>query len=121
MIYIATPYSHPRLHIRIRRYREAMAVCSILARESIPCYSPIVHWHPVELEHDLPAGHEFWKFNDCHMMDLCTAGLFVNFEGWNTSTGMAHELEYLRRQKKPIYQLDADEIAVWASTYKGHS
>lgn len=111
MIYVATPYSHPELYTRVERYRSALAVVAELAKHRLNCYSPIVHWHHVNLEHKLDFGHhELWKWSDIPMMDLSVCGLFVKIQGWQTSKGMKHEETYMREKRKPVFWVYPDEL-----------
>lgn len=115
MIYLATPYTHPDLNVRIARYQRAVEACAILARHKLVVYSPIVHWHPVEISHPgFEMDHEFWKFNDHAMMDLASEGVFLQLDGWATSKGMAHEVEYLRSQNKPAISIPLEFLGEYA-------
>ena len=114
MMYVASPYTHRSSVVRQARYEKMLPILAELARKRIPCYSPIVHWHPVEVHCDLNlADHELWKWSDIDMMELCTDGLFIKLEGWDQSRGMAHEEAFLRNANKPVVWIYPEELQDW--------
>ena len=120
MIYVASPYSHPELYVRIERYKAMLPIMAQLAKAHIPCYSPIVHWHNVEVTQDLSLEkHELWKWSDIPMMDACRFGLFVKLDGWQKSRGMGHECDYMRSRGKIDHWIDPhpSEIQRWIDFY----
>jgi hypothetical protein len=50
MIYVISPYSHPDLAVRQRRFDAACRAAAALARDGHLVISPIVHGHPL-VEH----------------------------------------------------------------------
>jgi hypothetical protein len=108
MIYLATPYSHPKSSVRNTRYMMAMKLVHFLCKtsESEMVYSPIVHWHPIARRYDLPKEHNFWSNLDEQMIDKADKVYFVIMTGWETSEGMKQEYHYALVQGKQIYRVE---------------
>lgn len=101
-IYLASPYSHPLQSVKLARFEAVMAACAALVRETVPIYSPILHWHPVTVVHALPDNDAYWQFhNDC-MMEACSEMWVLAIAGLNTSVGVRREIEFVDRLQKPI-------------------
>lgn len=102
LIYLGSPYSSPDIAIQRERYQIALYAASVLAKAGVPCYCPIVSWHEVSVRFDLPGNFGFWLEQDKAMMDVCTAGWFIDIPGFAQSKGIMYEMQYLRSIKKPV-------------------
>lgn len=101
-IYLASPYSHPEMSVRVERFMAAQALCVYSAKLNISIFSPIVHWHHIAAMHDLPFTAEFWKFQNDPMIYACEGLCVLNIEDWQKSVGVSVELELANKLNKPI-------------------
>lgn len=115
MIYLATPYSHPKESVRNTRYLLAIRLVHLLMTDMNQLdqsfqdevvYSPIVHWHPIARRYKLPEGHEFWRSIDEQMIDLAHSVMFAMVKGWEASKGMKREYHYALVKGKNITRLE---------------
>lgn len=95
MIYVASPYTHPDPEVMLDRYYKVM---NFIAQHQDDydqmLYSPIVHYHDMAVQHDLPTNWEWWWDKNKQMLDHCTTILELRIPGWETSKGMKAELKY---------------------------
>jgi len=94
MIYIASPYSHPKPEIREARYLDVMAYTAHLFRQKIWCHSPIVHCHELAKIHILPTDAAFWFEYNEHVMKRCDELWILQLPGWNESKGVKMEMDF---------------------------
>lgn len=101
-IYIASPYTHELEAIRRWRYRAVQHYCTVLFRRGLPCFSPIVHWHPTAIDFDLP--HDYKAFWDLNFPFLLKAKMLYVLElpDWEQSYGVAKEIEYANHHRIPV-------------------
>lgn len=107
MIYIASPYSHPLFLKREERYKQTMAFCARLINEGKVVFSPIVHNHQIAFFHDLPTVALFWQTANEAMIRLSSTVLVLKLDGWETSIGVAHEIDFATGIGKPVVYSNA--------------
>lgn len=100
-IYLASPYSaNPeQLHEQTLR-----ATALFIARGHI-IYSPIVHCHPVHLVENMPKTFEFWKRHNLGILSKATKLWVLMLPGYDTSVGVAAEIEHARQCQIPILHM----------------
>lgn len=112
LYYLATPYTKYKdgLHAA---FTAAARINGSLRTIGIQAYSPIVHDHSIALISGMdPLDHAIWlPFNNT-MMKVCTALIVGRLAGWDTSKGVAHEIETFRAAGKPIFDLDPDSLTM---------
>ncbi|EKS35133.1 hypothetical protein HMPREF9696_02405 [Afipia clevelandensis ATCC 49720] len=67
--------------------------------------------HPIDLvltKGKGTLGSEYWLAFDKVFMDRCDELAVLQIDGWNESNGVLREIEYFRKQNKPIWLLDSD-------------
>ena len=96
MIYIASPYTHKNKKVMQQRYEEVVALCAYLAKEGHSVYSPIAHWHPIALLHDLPRDKAWWKVVDEDMIVIAKQLWVLMLDGWRASKGIAREILFAK-------------------------
>ena len=106
MIYLAQPYSYPDQRLKELRFELAMKVCAKLISEGQHVYSPIVHWHNVALDNDLPTDHTFWMKHNHYMISKSNRVYVFKLDGWENSHGLFHEINYAEKCGKPIFSVD---------------
>lgn len=97
MIYVASPYSHPSEAVRERRFRSTCAFCAEHAREGLFIYSPIVHWHYIALNWDLPTDWGFWRRQCFEMLEKADELWILCLPGWFDSKGVTAETNYWQK------------------------
>jgi len=102
MIYLASPYTDPDPKIMQLRYDLVCEACAGLARKKKVVYSPIMHWHPVAVAHDLPRDHLFWGIQNYGMISCCFVFYILTLDGWKVSAGIKSDTEYAEKLGKNI-------------------
>jgi hypothetical protein len=96
--YLASPYSHPDSAIRHQRYEAAAKACAWLVQSEYfklrnhAVYSPIVNWHHIALNHELPKDYKFWIAQNETMLHAASGLIILCIDGWDKSHGINHEL-----------------------------
>jgi len=105
LIYLAGPYSHKKENVRQERLSKHAQVLAYFAHhaKSLHLYSPIVHWHGVASEHELPKDFNFWMEHDFFMIRLSSAVWVITSDGWKTSFGLEQEMAFAQDIKKEIF------------------
>lgn len=113
MIYIASPYSHKDPVVMERRFQEAARYAAELRRENQQFFCPITMCHPL-VPHGVPTdAASWWEFNRRYL-DLSTELHALCLRGWEKSSGMQQEIEYMKGQGKPVQYVQP------VSTYLAH-
>lgn len=103
-VYLASPYTHKDEKIMKQRYEDMLFVVNICLQMDLPCYSPIVHWHPASLRHRTNLGRpaEFHHFlvQDLSLVAACYELWAIALDGWEKSKGVAEELDFARDMGK---------------------
>src|SRR5262245_27488339 len=106
LIYLATPYSKYPAGIE-QAFVDAAALTGRLLVEGLRVYSPIAHTHPIAVWGQLdPYDHSIWLPFDEAIMTAASALLVAEMDGWRESKGIAHEIDFFERRKKPIFYLN---------------
>jgi hypothetical protein len=109
-VYLASPYSHDDPAVRLERYEAVKQAMTRIALLNIPVYSPIVHWHIVAVDNNLPVDAVFWQKQNESMM-LASGGIWVLcIDGWRQSRGVAAEIAFAERYRLPVYSVIPDSI-----------
>lgn len=104
--YLATPYSKYKHGIE-RAFVDAAKLAARLLKKGMSVYSPIAHTHPLAVNGKIdPLNHDIWLPFDEAMMHACCGLLVAHLSGWRESKGIAHEIAFFERMKKPITDLD---------------
>jgi len=115
MVYLASPYSGTKDE-QWRRYETALeAVKYITATGRVPL-SPIVHCHFVAAGLDLPGDWDYWGQVSVSYLDGCAELWVLCMDGWDSSTGIRHEIEYARKNSIPVRYVTLDELADMAAS-----
>lgn len=67
--YLAIPYTG----MEQESYEVSLKAVAIYSKNSVPCYSPIVHMHPVAIKYDMPGDYKFWRLHAETMIRACGA------------------------------------------------
>jgi Domain of unknown function (DUF1937) len=107
IIYLACPYSHPDINIRIARFRAANEAAFSLIQKGRIVYSPISHSHSIEAVTKHVQATEYWLSFDEAFMDVCSELVVLKLPGWKESKGVTHEIAYFKQQGKPVSYMEA--------------
>jgi hypothetical protein len=107
MIYLASPYSHPDLTVRERRFHAACRAAAALLRAGHAVFSPIAHSHHL-VEHGLPGDWTFWQQFDRELLARCDEVLVLMLDGWEESVGVREEIRIARELDKPVRYVAPD-------------
>lgn len=107
-LYLASPYSKYSAGLDAA-FEEAAKAVGRLASVNIIVYSPIVHCHhPAQLE-GLASDFQAWQKHNEVMMEAAWAMILYQMDGWDTSEGIRHEIDYFSKKRKSIYALTPEE------------
>lgn len=112
LIYVGTPYTKYPEGIDAA-FTDACKLTARLLREGLKVYSPIAHTHPVAVHGDIdPLDLSIWLPFDGAMMDKSDAMIVGMMPGWETSTGVRHEMQTFIEAGKPVFFLSPDDLAL---------
>jgi hypothetical protein len=104
--YLATPYSKHPDGVFVA-FRDACMIAGKLLLKGINVYSPIAHTHCIASFAEIdPFDHKIWLPFDEAMLDVSHTLIVAHMSGWDTSKGVAYEIEYFSKKRKPIFDLD---------------
>jgi hypothetical protein len=106
LCYLATPYTKYEGGIDIA-FAEAARIAALLLTTGVRVYSPIAHTHPLAISGYLePLDHSIWLPFDEAMMDAADCLIVAHMKGWDVSYGVKHEIEFFRREQKPVVHIN---------------
>lgn len=106
MIYIASPYSGTPEQME-SRYKAVADYTARMINVGLVVYSPIVHFHHLANEHELPKDFEFWKNINIGMINVSTQLFVLCIDGWKESKGVKGEIEYAVSKGIPVTYVGA--------------
>ena len=108
--YVGTPYSKFPGGIDAA-FKAACEVTGRLIVKGVPVFSPIAHSHPIAEHAGIdPMSHEIWLEADRPMMEAAYGMIVMMLPGFDTSYGVAHEVEYFQKAGKPVIWLDPNAL-----------
>lgn len=119
LIYLATPYSHPDPAVREARYRAACMVAARIMQHGDLVYIPIAHSHGIAQAGSLPGDFGYWEDNDRRVLAFCDYLAVAMLPGWETSHGIACEVEIMRALDKPVVYLQPEHALMAEPTPAG--
>lgn len=103
LVYLASPYSHPDVEVRIERFEAACRAAAHLMREGYHVFSPIAHSHSIALLGDLdPLAGAAWQAQDAPLLAACDEVWVLTLPGWYESKGVRHEMEHAYTARKRV-------------------
>jgi Domain of unknown function (DUF1937) len=112
LVYMATPYTKYPEGITLA-YIHACKLAARLLRSGIKVYSPIAHAHAIAVHGSIdPLDLSIWLPFDAALIGKSDALVVAMMTGWETSTGIRHEMDAFVEQDKPIFFLDPEDLAV---------
>lgn len=108
IVYLACPYSHSSMEVRLARFEASAHAAAHLIHQGMFVYSPITMTHPIDLvmaEEGDTMGSEYWCDFDEAFMRVCSEMIVLTIQGWQDSRGISREMEFFRAAGKPIRYL----------------
>ena len=102
-MYLAQPYSHPELAVRVERFIEARKFLVWAFQERFPVFSPIVHWHQIAIQYELPYDAKAYQAQNTGMLTKASTIGILTIPGWRESIGLRQELESAAFQGLPCF------------------
>lgn len=116
LIYVGTPYSKYPGGPDVA-YIDACRLSAQLLTEGLNVYSPIAHCHGIAVHGGIdPMDLSIWLAFDAAMMAKADAMIVAMMTGWETSTGIRHEIQAFVEAGKPVYFLDPADLGVEVAT-----
>jgi hypothetical protein len=110
LAYLATPYTGYAYGLG-QAFIDAAKIAARLINSGVTVYSPIIHSHPIAYWGDLdPLNQQLWRDVDAAMVAKCDVLIIAHMEGWQHSSGIAHEIECFAAVGKPIFDLDPETL-----------
>lgn len=108
---MACPYSHPKKHVRLKRWHEITLIGALLIEQGYHVFGPITESHCYsEIADGIGKGWDFWKEHDELMLSKCDELWVVTMEGWDKSIGVKGEIEYATKRGIPITYVSPESI-----------
>ena len=92
LTYLATPYSHADVMVRIERYSIVTKVAANLMRSGELIYSPISHTHHMAVWHGLPTDFGYWEEHCKAFLSASHKLIVLQQKGWQDSVGVRAEM-----------------------------
>ncbi len=116
LAYLATPCSKYLDGIDAAFAHAAKLAARLLAR-GLKIYSPIAHTYPLATYGVLdPYDMRIWRPLNETMLAACQVLIVAHIDGWEESSGMAHEIERATQWRMPIYDLDVETFELTLRT-----
>lgn len=113
IIYLACPYSHPSMDVRIARFEVSAKAAAHLIHKGKFVYSPITMTHPIDVamvEEGETMGSDYWCDFDEAFMSVCSEMIILVIPGWEESRGIKREAEFFATAGKPVrYMIPAPD------------
>lgn len=110
LAYLATPYSKYKAGIE-QAFIDAAKLAARLMQAGINVYSPIAHTHPIAIYGEIdPYDLTLWLELDRAMMSKCDTLIVAHMDGWEQSSGVAHEIAFFAHAGRPVFDLDCDTL-----------
>lgn len=97
--YIASPYTNSEPEVVDRNYSEVCRFCGWLAknRPYWHVFSPIVHWHTISQDYDIPGDADYWEDYNKKYVEMHDSLIILKIPGWEESKGVATEIEHAKK------------------------
>lgn len=112
LVYVGSPYTRYIYGIEAA-FAWAVRTSYRLHKLHIPHWSPIVEGHPLTMQGLVEVRDvDFWQRFCRPKINKSDAFLIAAMQGWDTSDGIAREINIFVNQGKPIYFLNPETFDV---------
>jgi len=112
IIYLATPYSHPKQEFREMRFQISNRIAAWVMSQGHTVFSPISHSHHIAayLPEELLLDHEWWMRQDLPLLRLADEVWVYPHDAADVSRGVAREIQEAKAHGKPIRYVQPEEV-----------
>ena len=121
--YLASPYTHPDLAVRVARYEAVVRAAGGFLKSGIYVHSPICHSHPIAMTCGLPIDSEFWREYNVRVLRPAESLIVLMMTGWEESEGVQFEIRVAEDLGKQIYYIDPrpdNDYSSWADHIRAY-
>ena len=122
LAYIMSPYTNPDPEVMEQRYDLVQHYEQLLTVKFPDAlfYSPITHFHPIAIAHNLPRDIEYWRNKNACMIHRSQLGIVLRNAGWITSKGIRWERDLFKTLNTPyVYDdLNSEHEVVGQALHK---
>jgi nucleoside 2-deoxyribosyltransferase len=109
--YLASPFSlYPHGHEKAVEHVGLIAATLIHAGVRLFC--PVAHSWPLAGAGLAPTDHALWARVNDPFLRFCSVLIVAHMEGFENSSGIAREVDFFERRKKPIYDLEPSTMTM---------
>jgi hypothetical protein len=119
ILYLAAPYSHDDPKVRAWRYEMATTAAAHILAAGKNVFSPLTLTHPLDValqREGKEVNSEYWVAFDEPYMAMCSGIVILKLDGWESSRGIAHEINFFASRKLPVYFMDASTCEITEAT-----
>lgn len=110
MIYLASPYTHIDPNVMHARFLNAQEIVVRATRAGHHIISPIVHFHQIACDFELPRDFTFWQNYNLELLSHCSQLWVLQSSGWRSSVGVAAEIAHAEQLGIPIVYITQGAI-----------
>ena len=101
--YIAAPYSHKDKNVIEQRMQTLLkADADLTVRLRKITVTPLSKHFILPFD-NIPGDWGYWEQYSKHLLNQCKEMIIIGIPGWDTSTGVAGEIEYACKLGIPVY------------------
>lgn len=101
-----------------KAFEDAAEQAGFLLKNGINVFCPITHSHPIHPHVNPSDPHSFWLDLDRLFMQVAKGMIICKLIGWEESKGIAKEIDFFFKLKKPIVYMIPNEIPQWGDFLK---
>ena len=109
LVYVASPYWHPRATVRDHRARAALHATAELLAKGVPAFSAVAYSNNFQ-NHNLPPPKQGWYEYDLNYLAASSQMIVLELPGWTESTDIAIEIGFAASRSIPITHIPYPEI-----------
>lgn len=124
VVYLAAPYSHEDNKVREERYKTVTSVAADLVSKGKTVFSPLTMTHAIDVvlqSRGMLLDSEFWVDFDRPFMEMCSEIVVLKLDGWESSRGIANEIEFFKSKNRPVHFLNPIVEGPGVSNVTAHS
>lgn len=102
---MATPYSKYKEGVEAA-FRHSAKAAGHLFNNGVVIFAPICHSHPIAAINNIGGTIETWAILDEPFLNNAIGIIVIKMPGWDESTGIAWEIEYMKSLNKPVLYME---------------
>lgn len=120
LIYLAAPYSHPRLRVRRARVKATAHFCALMQHNRLHVHAPIVHNHTIWEEYPkrnlAPSTDDYIQWS-LDMLERSNSLWVLMLPGYSTSSEIKLEVGHARRLGLPVNWIIPSKVRDWSDPF----